>query len=544
MTALPCPAAVRERQAALEARFETDTIGRFFERRAHALGDAPAIEMIEGGQRASYRELDRYVNRVGRALLAVGVRKGARVAAMLPNRIDYPVLWLALAKLGAVHVPVNLRYTAAELTRLLADSGASLLVADAGVLAALAADDELADALRDLSVLTLGEPRGRWPDLAVLAAGASDASCLDDSVAPDDLMNVQYTSGTTGMPKGCLLTHEYWMVLSWAATAWDAEPVTRLLSAQPFFYMDPQWHLLKAARLGATLVIAPRLSATQFAGWVRDYRVAWCQYPLLAARQPFATPEPDTTLRQVATFGWDPETCRAFRRRHGAAVRAREGYGMTEIGLGTWMPADFDSLYDSGSIGIAGPFRETSVRDEAGTPVPEGATGELWVRGRAIFRGYWRRPEATAAVLDADGWFRTGDLVRADERGLHWLVGRKKDMIRRASENIAAAEVEAVVRALAWVEDVAAVAVPDPTRGEEVMVFVQCGAGAPPAARAARELVAASAHRLAAFKVPRYVAFVDAFPRTASNKIEKARLLSEHPGAPAGAYDRHADTQA
>lgn len=514
-------AAVAIGRAAVEAGFRPTSIGRFVAERCKALGDRPAIDVFDRGERATYRQVDLVSNRIGNALKGLGIGRGDRVAVMLSNRLAYPLIWLALAKIGAIHVPVNTRYTPREIAYVTGDSGASALIIEANFLGTFRAIATQADGLPDDRVLVVD---GAFDDLV---AAAGDAACLDPAVGPDDLMNIQYTSGTTGFPKGCMLTHEYWLMLGYAAQAWDVRPVSRMLSAQPFFYMDPQWHLLKAMGLGATLYLAPQLSATRFIGWVKRFRLEWCQFPELMTRQPPEPDDGDTALVQVATFGWSPETARAFKARFG--VRAREGFGMTEIGMGAWMPPEADELYDSASVGIAAPFREVTIRDPEGREVPPGTEGELWVRGRGIFKGYWNKPEANAEAFRGD-WFRTGDIFRSDERGLLWLTGRIKDMIRRSSENIAAREVEAVIREIDAVEDCAAVAVPDPKRGEEVKLYVQLKPGA---ALDAAGILAHARTRLAAFKVPRYIAFVDGFPRTVSNKIEKRNLTA----GGAGSYD-------
>lgn len=523
-------AAAKARIKALEAGFLTTTIGAFCSRRASEFGDRCLINVFDRGEVTTYAEADRRSNQIANALVTLGIRRGDRVAVMLPNRILYPLLFLALAKIGAIHVPVNTRYTPREIAYVISDSGASALVIDSSFLAVLA-DAKERDRLPPAGRILVpdGAPTPGMVDFDALVAGAPNPPPHDPAIGPDDLMNIQYTSGTTGFPKGCMLSHDYWMVLAQAAAAWDAEPAARLMTAQPFFYMDPQWHLLKTMFVGGTLFMAPQLSSTRFIGWVKKYRIEWCQFPILMTRQPESPDDNATALKQVATFGWDGETCRAFKRRFG--VLAREAFGMTEIGLGTQMPAALDAMYDSSSVGIDGPFRETTIRDEDGRPVPPGQRGELWVRGRGILKGYWNRPDADAdAFREADDggprWFRTGDLFEADEQGFLWLVGRLKDMIRRSSENIAAREVEAVIRELPQIEDCAAVPVPDPMRGEEVKIYLQLKPGLREADLPPQAVLAHARRHLAAFKVPRFYAYVDSFPRTVSNKIEKRSLLA------------------
>lgn len=537
-------AAEKARVRALEAGFLTTTIAAFAARRCIELGDRSFLVIFERGERATYAEAERRSNQLANAFASIGIGKGDRVAVMLPNRILYPLLFLALAKLGAVHVPINTRYTAREIAYVCDDSGVTALVADPAHLPVIEEAASLGGLpTRKRTLVPDGGQRNGMADLDALVAAATELAPPDPGILPGDLMNIQYTSGTTGFPKGCMLSHDYWMVLAQGAAAWDATPSKRLLTAQPFFYMDPQWHLLKTMLVGGTLFMAPGLSSTRFIGWVKTHRIEWCQFPILMTRQPEAGDDGTTALKQVATFGWDPETCRNFRRRFG--VMAREGFGMTEIGLGTFMTPALDAMFDSGSVGLDGPFRETTIRDELGRPLPPGERGELWVRGRGLFQGYWNRPEANADAFRPaeDGgpaWFRTGDLFEADEHGFLCLVGRLKDMIRRSSENIAAREVEAVVRELAGVEDCAAVPVPDAKRGEEVNIYVQLKDGIGRVDLPPEAILAHCRTRLAAFKVPRFYTYIESFPRTVSNKIEKRVLVAGIDDLRSGAWDAEA----
>lgn len=523
-------AAAMARTRAIGQAIPRTTIGRAVSHACSTFADRMAVEVFERGEKVTFAEFEALTHRYAKALRTYGVQTGDRVAIMLPNRLAYPILMVALARIGAVHVPVNTRYTAREIEYVLRDCGAWLFLHDAAFANVV---DELPEELkREVITQSIGEGDGRFDEVAASCA----VGVVDDShIGPDSLANIQYTSGTTGFPKGCMLTHDYWMVLTHAAIAWDAQRAGRILSAQPYFYMDPQWITLKALLTGATLVMAPGLSSSRFAGWIRDHAIEWCMFPLLMTRQPSTDDHAGTPLKQVATFGWPPETCREFRRRFNTV--AREGFGMTEIGLGTWMPVEFDDMYDSGSVGFAAPCRETTVRDTDGQPVAAGEIGELWVRGRSIFKGYWNRPEADAEVFRDGGWFRTGDLFYADEHGFLYLVGRLKDMIRRSQENIAAREVETVIGLLPAVEDVAAVPVPDPVRGEEVKVYVSLKEGADRDVLPVETILTHARQHLAAFKVPRYIAYVDRFPRTSSNKIEKKSLVAGVDDLRVGAYD-------
>ncbi|MGY4327375.1 acyl-CoA synthetase (AMP-forming)/AMP-acid ligase II [Bradyrhizobium sp. LB7.2] len=458
-----------------------------------------------------------------------------RIGTMLPNRIEFPLLWFAIAKLGAVMVPINLRYTPREIEYVLNDTRAKFAVIDESAWSAFSSIAAWPQDLAKERVILVGNSlHGAAATLDGLLKGAG-YSRVEEDISPDDLLNIQYTSGTTGFPKGCMLTHDYWGVYSYQGACWDEQPYDRYLSAQPFFYVDPPAHLLRAYRQGGTLYLAPQLSSTRFFGWIRQHRIEWCQVTEWVARQAEAAKEDGTTcLKQILNWGWNPNTVRQFRRRF--QVRTEEAYGMTEIGFGTRMMNQFDDMAESGSVGIRAPFRTLRLMNKDGSPTPVGQVGELWVRGRGIFKGYWNRPEANASLFQGE-WFRTGDLMRRDEEGFHWLVGRTKDMIRRSSENIAAREVEAVIREIPEIAEVAALPVHDVKRGEEVKICVELREGVAPDDLTVERILKHARANLAVFKVPRYIAFTAALPRAnTSNKVLKGELIAVSDPR-AGAYD-------
>lgn len=520
----------------LETAYKTITIGQLVSMRAKTHGSSIAIDVFERGERASYIEMDRSSNKYAHALRVIGVRKGDRIGVMLPNRIEYPILWFAIAKLGAVMVPINMRYTRREIEYVLSDTQAKFAVVDQGVWSVFSSMEPWPPNLAKERVILVGQPwRGGAPTtLAGLLDSVGDSS-IEEDVGPGDLLNIQYTSGTTGFPKGCMLTHDYWGVFSYQGMCWDDVPHQRYLSAQPFFYVDPPAHLLRSYRQGGTLYLAPQLSATRFIGWVRQHRIEWCQVPELIAREAEAANENGTTcLKQVLNWGWSPDTVRQFRKRF--RVRTEEAYGMTEIGFATRMTNQLDELHSSGSVGIRAPFRALRLMNEDGTSTKIGEVGELWVTGRGILKGYWNKPEANASSFEGE-WFKTGDLMRRDELGFYWLVGRTKDMIRRSSENIAAREVEAVIREMPEIADVAAVPVRDLRRGEEVKIVVELRGGFASDNLVIQRIVDHARARLAAFKVPRYIIFTQTLPRAiSSNKVLKRELMAVDDPL-AGAYD-------
>jgi len=519
----------------LECSYQDITVGQLVSMRARTDGSTTAIDVFGRGERATYSEMDRLSNRYAHALRAFGVRKRDRIGVMLPNRIAFPIVWFAIAKLGAVMVPINMRYTPREINYVLGDTQARFAIIDESVTAVFSAMEPWPQDLAKERVILIGQSfDGRATSLDELLKGADD-SIVEEDVRPDDLLNIQYTSGTTGFPKGCMLTHDYWGVTAFQAQCGDEQRYQRYISIQPFFYGDPQVHLLKSYRQAGTLYLAPSMSSTRFIDWIRQYRIEWCFFPELIARQAEATNDEDgaTCLKQALTWGCSPDTQRKLRKRF--RVRTQDAYGMTEIGFGTQMPNDLDEMADSGSVGIRAPFRNLRLMNCDGTPTAVGEVGELWVSGRGILKGYWNRPEANASFKD--GWFRTGDLLRRDDLGFYWLVGRTKDMIRRSGENIAAREVEAVIREIPEIADVAAVPVPDAKRGEEVKIYVELKEGLTPGDLPVDRILEHVRISLAVFKVPRYIAFTPVLPRTSSsNKVLKRELMAVS-NPLAGAYD-------
>lgn len=497
-------------------------------RRAVQQGDGTLVEMFEPGTAISYVEFERSSRRLAAALLHAGVTAGTKLALMLENCIEFQVTWFALARIGAVIVPVNPSYTQRELLYVLSDSDAEFLVHSTRLPAELIASIAIPPERRipvEPDQLGAREPLPACdsPWHRMLAA------VPDDVVLPglaDDLervINIQYTSGTTGFPKGCVLTHGYWLNLAQATVSLHRETMERFFTAQPFFYMDPFWQLLEAMWCHGTLVAAKKISASRFLGWLAEHRVHRAQLPELTMKHADAVPPGSLHLRLALTLGWSAASRAAFVERFG--VRTMNVFGMTEIGVGLSPPPDWQLEADYTSVGVAALRRRARVVDAQGQTVPPGTPGELQIAGAHIFKGYYKKPEVNAQCL-VDGWFSTGDAFVQDEKGFFSLVGRFKDMIRRSAENISAREVEAVVREHPAVLDCAAVPVPDAERGEEVKILVQLVEGSPPQGGDWQWLIGHCQARLAPFKVPRFYEAVAEFPRTSSNKISKPSLIA------------------
>lgn len=534
----PMDPGIAEMQAAADAIAAMDfptSIGAFVAERAATLGDAPAAVWFEDGITLSYAELHRRSDALAAALMARGIRKGAHVALMMPNVPEFVLSWFALAKLGAVLVPTNTAYTATELDYLLNQSDAQALIVDASLLPALEGMSKRPAVLDDARVFVRG---GGAPYVSLDAMLAEDRVWNAPwPVVSTDLMSLQYTSGTTGFPKGCMLTHDYWLLLALsAASGMGADAVKTSLLWAPFFYMDPQWQLLMTMQLGGTAYVAKRMSLTRFFDWTRDLAINYTYFPEAALKtlEPSAR-DREMSLRYINAFGWSPASVKEAEERFG--VIARDSFGMTEIGAGMLVPVAATHKLDKRTCGVAAPFRQTRVIGDDGKECAPGEAGELQVRGRSILLGYYKRPDANAESFDGE-WFRTGDLFIRDEDGYLSIVGRIKDMVRRSSENISAREVEAVLEELPQVEEAAVVPVPDPLRKEEVKAYLKLKPGV---AREDFPLDALFEHcrkNLAAFKVPRYVAFIDDYPRTPSHKIAKPKLIAAAGDLRADSFDR------
>ncbi|WNK01184.1 AMP-binding protein [Thalassospiraceae bacterium LMO-JJ14] len=497
--------------------------------------DQTAWHFFEDGVCETYRQIHDNVNRLAHGLHKLGIRKGSHVAVMIAGNVPaFPTTWLALGRLGAVMVPVNDRYSSRELDYILNDSDAEWLVIDMQLLPCLEGMQERPAVLSDQRVITVGESDGDKPYHchADIMAGGDAAFVYDDPPGPEDIMNIQYTSGTTGFPKGCLLRHSYWTGTAKVAARRDGLVYKNILASTPYYYMDPQWLTLMAFYQRGTLFVARRQSSSRFMEWVRRYDIHFCLFNEMFYRQPPHPEDRNNALRRVNIYGLRKEIHRDLQDRFN--VQAREAFGMTEIGASMFMPLEAVEMIGSGSCGMPCAFRECKVVDEQGNEVPNGEIGELVVRGPNILLGYYNKPEATRDAFFGE-WFRTGDLFRRDARGFFYIVGRIKDMIRRNSENISAREVESVAAQAPGVRDVAAVPVPHETRGEDVKIYVIAEqADAPPRAE---DVIAFCEKTLAPFKVPRYVEFVEKFPRTPSGKISKNVLKAAKPDLREGSWD-------
>jgi crotonobetaine/carnitine-CoA ligase len=499
---------------------QVDDLATLVRRAAARWPDKAAWIFDETGESLTFADVDSRSTRLAGVLLGLGLDPGERVAVMLPNTPEFPLLWLALAKIGGVVVPVNINYRELDGAHVLHHSGARFAVAA----------PEFAGLLRRIARQT-GLERVLTVEELVAGPAPRPGGCLE--VAGERPVNIQYTSGTTGAPKGCVLPHRYWVTLARGLVT-DFPAVSgrdTILTAQPFHYVDPQWNVALGLAAGATLVVLDRFHPSTFWDKVRQYRVTWFYclglMPTLLLRQPESPADRRHDVRAISASAIPRELHAALEQRWG--VPWFEAFGMTETGGDLRVsPADHDEIVGTGCIGRPTREREAMVVDDAGFPVPRGETGELVLRGIGLMHGYHDDPEATARAFRS-GWFHTGDLAVMDRSGRVFYAGRTKDMIRRSGENISADEVERVLLLHAGVALAAVIAVPDELRGEEVKAFIVLDGDAHP-----EELAQFCSGKLAYFKVPRYWTIAQSLPLTPSERVAKGALAES--GLPT--YDR------
>ncbi len=510
-------------------------IGGLLEQAASDFGDRVAVYFEHDDSRISYRDLNRTVNRYANVLQKQGVKQGDHVGVMLPNCPEFPYTWLAIAKIGAIMIPVNINYQSHDLEYIMNDGDASFLIIHKDFTQVFESVRAKCSALQ--TVLVVGDVKEQVGICMGELLKDAPVEFTGSDVEQDALVNIQYTSGTTGFPKGCMLTHEYWLTLGWTTThsgfEFDGEV---FLSIQPFFYMDPQWQLIATLTSGSTLILAKQFTASGFLDLVRKHNVtvSLVEAAILIYLQEETSYDADHNLRFALIFGFPPHLHKKFQDRFGTT--AREAYGMTEIGCGFAVPPEDEHMTGSGSVGKPLHYREVQLVDDNGNLVATGETGELLVKGFGIFKGYYNKPEATESVFAGD-WFRTGDLFRQDENGNYYIMGRKKDMVRRSGENISCAEVEQVLGRHPKILAASVIPVPDEARGEEVKAYIIPDFGETSESIPPDEIVAFGKENLAAFKVPRYIEYRLDLPMTPNMRIQKHKLISEKKDLTSGSYD-------
>jgi fatty-acyl-CoA synthase len=482
------------------------------------------VALTFDGRDMTFGELDTRSTRLAAGLAAAGFGKGDRVAVVMHNRLEWVELFFALAKLGGVMVPVNYLLAASEMHYILDDSGSRWVVVEDSLAPALAS---LPEALAGRAIIEVGEPTGlgrQYEDVL------TDAPFTPPAVTSDDLFLLQYTSGTTGFPKGAMHTHgtvlwnSYHQIVDFDVTAEDVYYVT------PALCWAAGFHDLALATLwrGGRTVIgrSTGFDPAHFLEQVQTHGVTKVLLVPTVLKRVLGCPEFDrfdlSSLRMVISGGEpvSPSSLEGMKAKlpHCDVLQV---YGMSEFPTLMLLMTGKDAPGRSGSTGKACSAAVIRIVDETGGDVPAGAIGQIICRSPANMVGYYGKPEATAATL-ADGWLHTGDLASRDDEGFVYMAGRAKDMIISGGLNVYPAEIERVLAAHADVVEAAVVGEPDEQWGEIGVAHVVLRAGADLDAAAAAAYLR---ERIAGFKVPKAYRFTtEPLPRTTSGKVQKHRL--------------------
>jgi len=470
------------------------------------------------GQVIRYGELPTLTARLAGALVALGVEQGDRVAVQVEKSPETILLYLACLRMGAVYLPLNTAYTGEEVTYFLGDAEPALFVcrpqdeAEAQTLCAAQPRTALATLDADGGGHLMDQAAKAEPFEGIALCGA------------DDLASILYTSGTTGRSKGAMLTHGNLRSNAEALVeTWRFKATDRLIHALPIFHIHGLFVACNTVLAsGASMLYLPRFDADEVIDAMADGTVLM-GVPTFYSRL-LKSPRLDhhaVAAMRLFVSGSAPltaETHQAFSERTGVAILER--YGMTETGMNSSNP--YDEARRAGTVGFPLPGVEIRItQPERGEALPQGEVGMIEVRGPNVFAGYWRMPEKTAEELRADGWFMTGDLGMVDSQGYLQIVGRGKDLVISGGYNVYPREVEQIIDEHPDVEESAVIGVPHPDFGEGVTAIVVPAAGAEPTKAAIMEALSG---RLARFKQPKEVMFVDSLPRNAMGKVQKNQL--------------------
>jgi crotonobetaine/carnitine-CoA ligase len=508
-------------QAAVEHEALLPNLGALLERAEARYRERPLWVSVDDGTSLTYGQFAQATRRCAAALSSFGIEAGNHVAVLLPSVPAFAISWMALAQLGAVMVPVNTRVTGRELDLVLRESDAEVLIIDREHLETLRQLEGTSAPLPRERTIVHGGPAPGYPsDWNALMESASPGAAPQRDVDLDQLASIQFTSGSTSFPKGCMLSHRYWLVIG-SVRSRQGAPVSHLLVDLPFHYMGGQWRFLMALYTGATVFVARQTSLSRLLDRLIDFQIDFCTVTSALAKLPDDPRFRDTNLRWALSAGLNKEFHHELERRLRAPIR--EVYGSTEAGSVLSVPIGAVDTVGTGTCGLPVAFRSCSIVDPDGREVPVGQPGELWISGPAMMQGYYKSPDATAETMRG-AWFKSGDLFRRDRDGYHFLLGRIKDVIRRSGENISAGDIESTLQGMPQILEVAAIAVPDAVRGEEVKIYVSLRSGYTARDVPPETIMAFSQERLAKFKLPRYLEYLDQLPKTASGKIAKPEL--------------------
>lgn len=489
---------------------------------ARARPDALAAIDLTTGERLTYRAFDQRANAVARRLAGLMAPAGQRIAAVARNCVELALLSAACERAGAVFTPLNWRLSAVELADIIADCAPGLVLAQAEFAG-------LADEAMALS-------RARAPRLDLGAIAGANATGTEADAAPGDMQApciMLYTSGTTGRAKGVVITREnaLYSSLNFAAVA-QVKPESVLLCDSPMFHTVGLVAVTRTAlHQGACVLLSDRFAPATTLERLNDAKLGVTHYFVVPQMVEALIREPafaraDLSRLTALFSGGGPLPTDLVKTCLASGVLLINGYGMSEVGSAIHMPLDRTFIETNvHTVGFPAPHIEIRLADARGEPVKRGEVGEVWMRGPSVSPGYWGQPADRT-----DGWFRSGDLALQQADGAYVIVDRLKDMYITGGENVYPAEVEAVLRQVDGVVDVAVVGVPDARWGETGCAFVQLRAGMN-GADAEAVIRKAINGKLARYKLPAHLRFLDAIPRTGSGKARKNVLREAFSGS-------------
>ena len=511
-----------------------ETIGTNLERTIARFGDRDALISCQQGRRYSYRELGAAVDLLARALIAAGLEPGDRLGVWSPNCAEWVLVQYATAKAGVIMVNINPAYRTSELEYALRQSGCKMLIAARGFKSSdyVSMLSEVRPGLPELELVVILDSEG-WGQL-LAGAEAVDQSQLESisrALAADDPINIQYTSGTTGFPKGATLTHRN--ILNngfFVGEGCRYTEADRVCIPVPFYHcFGMVLGNLACTTHGSAIVIpAPAFEpGATLAAVATERCTSLYGVPTMFIAMLGADDFDSHDLRSLRTGIMAGSPCpvevmkRVIERMHMSEVGI--AYGMTETSPVSTQTAFDDPIEKRvGTVGRVHPRVEIKVVDPAtGDVVARGGSGELCTRGYSVMSGYWSDPERTREAIDADGWMHTGDLATMDGDGYVNIVGRIKDMVIRGGENVYPREIEEFLYSHPDIADVQVIGVPDERYGEELMAWIIPRPGSGIDRDQVREFCQG---RIAHYKIPRYVKLVDEFPMTVTGKVQKFKM--------------------
>jgi len=524
------------------------SIGEFFRNAVEENSMGVFIEI--SGEKITYQECFDRSLQTAAMFREFGITKGDRVALFLPNCPEFLYCWFGLSMIGAISVPINTAYKKDETFYILDNSDASAFVAHQTLLSVAVPAGQMSKNLKAQLYVLDGNVGGLetttnmkdWKEFYE-CWDSQPSGDLDNTVLPDDISMLVYTSGTTGNPKGVQVTHLMYVAAGQGFAYWThATSRDRFFTCLPYFHANAQYYsTMGTMAAGATLIVESRFSASRFWSQVKESRATVVNF--IGMMMPVLSKQPsshDDRENEVRLFYGSPafskEFLEEFQERFGTQIIV--GFGMTETCYGT-----IEELGDSrrsNSSGLPrkhpdeGFVNQLKIADELGNALPTGQVGEISIKNPAITPGYWRNEEQSRLSL-RDGWLYTGDLGWLDEDGYLYFVDRKKDVIRRRGENISSQEVEDVIKRHASVLDCAVIAVPSDLGEDEVKAYVlpRDGIKLQP-----EDIIYWCADNLAYFKCPRYIELREDLPRTPSLRVRKDVLRQERDDLVQGCFDR------